>query len=148
VLFLTLLIVVLANWPSHPRGAAGAASAADPMEGPPPVFATPANEQGGLRVNARPWAHVLVDGKRRETTPFARPLSLSVGTHRVRLEHPTLGHRDRTVQVVAGKVVTLSVDLSRKAAPPSRRPMGRPPSLPGPARKRAPARPVAPRGGK
>ena len=43
---------------------------------------------GFLRVVADPWAHVIVDGQKVETTPFARGIPLRPGTHYVRLEHP------------------------------------------------------------
>jgi serine/threonine-protein kinase len=142
VLFLTLLIVVLANWPNKKKPApCPAPTAADAMTpGPPvpgPTFSAPASKQGGLRVNAHPWAHVRVDGKLRETTPFARPIPVAAGMRQVVLEHPKLGTRERVVTIKAGRVATLSVDLTASKTAPKR---------PAP-RRSAPKRPAT-RGGK
>jgi serine/threonine-protein kinase len=62
-------------------------------------------------VVAHPWAHVFVDGQQRETTPFARPLKLSPGTHYIRLEHPNAPPEKRTVSLAVGEGVLLEVDM-------------------------------------
>jgi eukaryotic-like serine/threonine-protein kinase len=72
---------------------------------------TPGAEASELRVVAHPWAHVFVDGQQRETTPFARPIRLSPGTHYVRLEHPSAVPERRTVSMAAGEAVLLEVDM-------------------------------------
>jgi serine/threonine-protein kinase len=72
---------------------------------------TPGPEASELRVVAHPWAHVFVDGQQRETTPFARPIRLSPGTHYVRLEHPSAVAERRTVSMAAGEQVLLEVDM-------------------------------------
>jgi serine/threonine-protein kinase len=72
---------------------------------------TPGAEAGELRVVAHPWAHVFVDGQERETTPFARPIRLSPGTHYVRLEHPAAPPERRTVSLTPGEAVMLEVDM-------------------------------------
>jgi hypothetical protein len=74
-------------------------------------LSTPGAEAAELRVVAHPWAHVFVDGQQRETTPFARPIRLSPGTHYVRLEHPNAVAERRTVSVAAGEAVLLEVDM-------------------------------------
>jgi len=157
VLFVTLLVVVLGNWPSQREREA-------PAPPPPVVVSTPsgpvgpgvppAASQGALRVQAHPWAHVEIDGQRRETTPFARPIRLAPGSYEVVLVHPALGRRERTVTVTAGEVASVDVDLTE--SPP--RPARSRPSRPGPMTRRArraaprPARPrpdrPAPRGGR
>jgi len=71
----------------------------------------PGVEAAELRVVAHPWAHVFVDGQQRETTPFARPIRLSPGTHYVRLEHPNAVAERRTISVSAGEAVLLEVDM-------------------------------------
>jgi serine/threonine-protein kinase len=71
----------------------------------------PGAEAAELRVVAHPWAHVYVDGQQRETTPFARPIRLSPGTHYVRLEHPNAPMERRTLAVAAGEAVLLEVDM-------------------------------------
>lgn len=67
------------------------------------------SDRGGLRVLARPWAHVAVDGVALETTPFARPIPLSPGRHWVRLTHPDAPAAEREVRVTRGEVTTLEV---------------------------------------
>ncbi len=74
-------------------------------------LSTPGAEAAELRVVAHPWARVFVDGQQRETTPFARPIRLSPGTHYIRLEHPNAVAERRTVSVAAGEAVLLEVDM-------------------------------------
>ncbi|RYZ09144.1 MAG: serine/threonine protein kinase [Myxococcales bacterium] len=74
-------------------------------------LSTPGVEAAELRVVAHPWAHVFVDGQQRETTPFARPLKLSPGTHYIRLEHPNAPPERRTVSMAVGEGVLLEVDM-------------------------------------
>src|SRR6478609_2219919 len=74
-------------------------------------LSTPGAEAAELRVVAHPWAHVFVDGQQRETTPFARPIKLSPGTHYIRLEHPSAVAERRTVVMAAGEAVLLEVDM-------------------------------------
>lgn len=64
-----------------------------------------------LRVVASPWAHVLVDGEHRETTPFAQPIQLEPGRHVVRLEHPHAPAEERVVEGAAGQAVLLNVQM-------------------------------------
>jgi serine/threonine-protein kinase len=81
-------------------------------------LATPGAEAAELRVVAHPWARVFVDGQLRETTPFARPIRLSPGTHYVRLEHPNAVDERRTLSLAAGEAVLLEIDM-KVVAPPS-----------------------------
>jgi eukaryotic-like serine/threonine-protein kinase len=78
-------------------------------------LSAPAAAAGELRVVAHPWAHVFVDGQQRETTPFARPIRLSPGTHYVRLEHPNAPAERRTLSVSAGEAVLIEVDMKVSA---------------------------------
>lgn len=64
-----------------------------------------------LRVVASPWAHVVVDGTHRETTPFATPISLTPGKHVVRLEHPHAAPEERVVEGRAGQTVLLDIQM-------------------------------------
>ena len=66
---------------------------------------------GFLRLVAEPWAHVIVDGQHVDTTPFAQPVSLSPGTHYIRLEHPAAPTERRTVALRPGENVLLDVTL-------------------------------------
>jgi serine/threonine-protein kinase len=78
-----------------------------------PLQLAPA-QAGFLRVVARPWAEVIVDGQRIDVTPFARPIPLSEGTHYVTLKHPTAGDERRVVKVTAGETIMLDITMSVK----------------------------------
>lgn len=88
-------------------------------------LSTPGAEAAELRVVAHPWAYVFVDGQQRETTPFARPLRLSPGTHYIRLEHPNAPPERRTVSMTVGEGVLLEVDM-KVVAPKGSAPTGAP----------------------
>ncbi len=87
------------------RRAEGQASAADARGR---LELAPTNP-GYLRVVAQPWAHVIVDGQKIDTTPFARPIPLAPGTHYVRLEHPLAPAERRTLSVTGGETIVLDV---------------------------------------
>jgi hypothetical protein len=70
-------------------------------------------------VVARPWAHVIIDGQQVDTTPFARSIPLSAGTHYVRLEHPQAVTERRTVRLAPGETMLLDVSLKLAAPAPS-----------------------------
>lgn len=74
-----------------------------------PVLAP--NEALAVRAVATPWAHVWVDGKHMETTPFSEPLLLTPGTHVVRFEHPNAPAEERKISGVAGQSLFLDVAL-------------------------------------
>jgi len=73
-------------------------------------------ERGYLRVLANPWANVVIDGQQVETTPFAQPIPLAVGTHHVRLEHPSAPPERRAIRVSSGETVTLDVTMAIPAS--------------------------------
>jgi eukaryotic-like serine/threonine-protein kinase len=70
--------------------------------------------RGYLRVLARPWAHVWIDGRLIETTPFAHAIELSPGEYSVRLEHPDV-EKTVTVTIERDETEWLEVEL---VAPP------------------------------
>ena len=78
---------------------------------PAPRAAAAAGGSGVLRINARPWAEVSIDGRPVGNTPLMN-LTLSAGSHRVRLRNPQFAlEKTIKVQIVAGDVVTKVVDL-------------------------------------
>jgi len=100
------------------------------------------SRMGFLRVVARPWADVIVDGQHIDVTPFARPIPLGGGTHYVTLKHPKAIDERRVVKVTPGETVMLDVTMGvkgmgpadagadrRAASEPSDWPDGGPPSL-------------------
>ena len=92
-----------------------------------------APEQAGyLRVVADPWAHVIVDGQKLETTPFAKPIPLSAGTHYVRLEHPRAPEERRTIHLIAGETIVLDVNMKVDRPARANKPGASPSSSAGP----------------
>lgn len=66
---------------------------------------------GLLQVAVRPWAEVSVDGASMGLTPLNR-ITLSAGSHKVRLTHPAFEPLERTVVVRTGETFKLVVDLT------------------------------------
>jgi hypothetical protein len=64
-----------------------------------------------LRVVAQPWADVYVDGERVDTTPFARPIPLSPGTHYIKLTHPQAPEERRDITLSPGETLVLDVNM-------------------------------------
>jgi serine/threonine-protein kinase len=78
---------------------------------PAPLEAVP--RPAWLHVVATPWAEVWIDGFHVDTTPLARAIPLSAGTHVVQLKHPEALSETRTIHVSPGEearfVVTMQV---------------------------------------
>ncbi|WP_438027520.1 serine/threonine protein kinase [Sorangium sp. So ce233] len=68
-------------------------------------------ERGYLKVLARPWAEVVIDGELIDVTPVARPIPLQAGRHFVTFRHPNAPEEKRTISVSAGQTVTLDVSM-------------------------------------
>ena len=66
------------------------------------------SSRGYVRVNALPWARISVDNALVGTTPLAKPLELSEGTHVIRFENDWYNSVDKSIDVTPG-----SVDASR-----------------------------------
>ena len=97
-------------------GPAVPAEAAEP--GAPRLAAAPVPAeapQGFVRVVVDPWARVLVDGRYHDTTPFAAPMPLSPGAHRVSLRNPYCEPVDRMIEVKGGETQDLVVGLIPRA---------------------------------
>ncbi len=77
---------------------------------------------GFLRVLARPWARVYIDGVLVETTPFARPIPLGAGLHDVVLKHPAGPDVKRHVRIGEGETSVLEVEMPVPPPPPPPRP--------------------------
>lgn len=84
------------------------------------VVGEEASEYGRLRVVAKPWAEVWIDGQLVETTPFATPLRLVPGAHTLTLKHPLAAADEREIVAVAGEelVVKKSFDVPKPAPKP------------------------------
>jgi serine/threonine-protein kinase len=71
---------------------------------------------GTLKLRVVPWADVSLDGRALGTTPL-KPLPLAPGAYTVRLQHPSYRPLQRKVNVRAGEVFVLDVDLAQEAFP-------------------------------
>lgn len=70
-------------------------------------------QTGTLTVVARPWGSIYVDGRlRAEDTDVSVEVTLPVGTHQVRVEHPTLGVQERTVEIKPDRTTSEVFDLN------------------------------------
>jgi serine/threonine-protein kinase len=74
-----------------------------------PLGATPKTQtvikeqgRGYVRVNALPWARIVVDGKPLGTTPRAEPIELPEGPHVLRFEHDWYAPVTRTITIAPG----------------------------------------------
>lgn len=68
-------------------------------------------ERGYLRVLARPWAEVVLDGDVVDVTPIGRPIPVAPGRHHVTFRHPNAPDEKREVIVAPGQTVMLDVTL-------------------------------------
>jgi hypothetical protein len=71
---------------------------------------------GELRVNAKPWAEVWIDGERVGETPMAN-LKLPIGDHQVTFRHPELGERTVTATIKVGDATRVTADLQAEKRP-------------------------------
>ncbi len=67
-----------------------------------------------VRLLARPWADVYVDGNLFDTTPIGRPLLLSPGRHELVFRHPRAPEAKRTLDLTPGQVLTVEVEMDVK----------------------------------
>ncbi len=79
---------------------------------PQPVMSRSASgPMGSVRVLARPWAEVVIDGKLVDTTPIGAPLALPAGPHEIVLRHPAAPEERRRIEIREGSTVLVDVDL-------------------------------------
>jgi serine/threonine-protein kinase len=69
------------------------------------------SDRGFLRVLARPWAEVFVDGRMVDVTPMAKPIVIPVGRHYVTFKHPNAPDEQREIVVTAGQSVLVDVTM-------------------------------------
>ena len=100
--------------------APAARPAPPPVPAPAPALApAPAPADGTVAVSVTPWGTIEIDGAvRRRDTDVAFEESLAPGPHRIRVEHPTLGVREKTIRVRSGQTVRLSFDLNSPDSSP------------------------------
>jgi hypothetical protein len=64
-----------------------------------------------LKVNAYPWAEVILDGKHMGYTPSARPFMIPVGNHTLVLKNTYMGTRTLHLDLKEGDSPAVSVDF-------------------------------------
>lgn len=70
-------------------------------------------QTGTLTVVVRPWGSIFVGGTlRAKDTDVSVEVTLPVGTHQVRVEHPTLGSQERTVEIRPERTTSEVFDLN------------------------------------
>jgi serine/threonine protein kinase len=80
-----------------------------PQTRPVPVVRKEA--PGTLRVIAKPWAYIFIDGIKVGQTPSYREATLSPGKHTLRFENPDFATVTRSVEIQGGEETKLKVDL-------------------------------------
>lgn len=76
-----------------------------------PAPGTARRDAGLLRVVARPWAEVYVDGELADTTPVGKPIAVTPGRHFVTFRHPNAPDEQRSIKIAAGQSVFLDVTM-------------------------------------
>jgi serine/threonine protein kinase len=66
---------------------------------------------GYLKLDARPWANVFIDGKFTDTTPLKHTIVLNAGEHLVELRHPEYPSYRQIVWIEPGDTVTIRKNL-------------------------------------
>lgn len=86
-----------------PPSAPTAAQSSDPSAPPPPVVAA----LGTVTLDIKPWGNIVVDGISKGASPPMKRLPLAPGTHTIEIQNPAGPTVSRTVEVVAGKSVSV-----------------------------------------
>ena len=68
--------------------------------------------QADIRV--QPWALVTIDGQFIDTTPMKRPVALTLGPHKIALNHPELGTRIENVHTDSARLYRFTFNLTQK----------------------------------
>jgi serine/threonine protein kinase len=76
-----------------------------------PVVSEPVAGTSYMKVAVTPWAKIYIDNKYIETTPIAQSLTLTSGSHRIKLENPNYKVWEKTMPFPAGQTVTVDVKL-------------------------------------
>jgi hypothetical protein len=64
-----------------------------------------------FKINVDPWAKIYIDGKYVETTPIAKALQVTSGTHSVRLQNPSFQTWEKKISFKPGETVSLDIKL-------------------------------------
>ena len=70
-----------------------------------------AAKPGYIRVLARPWAEVLLDGELVDVTPIGRPIPVSPGRHYLTFRHPQAVDEKRDLKIASGQTIVVDVTM-------------------------------------
>lgn len=74
-------------------------------------------ERGRLAVLVHPWGSIYINGQlRRQETDVQYQAELPAGVHEVRVEHPVLGHLTRQVEIEAGVLRQVVIDMNQQGS--------------------------------
>lgn len=89
---------------SGPSAGGGLRAATKPLTG----------KEGFVKIVVDPWARVFVDGDFYDLTPFADPIALPPGQHRLAFRNPYFKPEDQTIEVVSGATSLVKISLLPK----------------------------------
>lgn len=67
--------------------------------------------EGKLMVICYPWAEIYIDNQKFETTPLKNPITLSSGSHQIKLTHPNFPPIEKKVEIKANEEIILDINL-------------------------------------
>ncbi len=73
--------------------------------------AAPVSTKGFLKITVTPWAKLYIDGNYVDTTPIAKPIPLSEGTHKIKLENPSRKIFEEEIEIKRGETLEKNVKL-------------------------------------
>jgi hypothetical protein len=76
-----------------------------------PVGKTGFMENGEIFIICSPWAEVMINGEKKETTPLLKPISLPPGEYELALENPNFQTYRRQIVIQSGKLDSVVINL-------------------------------------
>ncbi len=67
--------------------------------------------EGYLKISVNPWADVYIDGEFIATTPIAREITLSPGSHKLKLVNPSFEIYEETITIISDEVLKKHIIL-------------------------------------
>lgn len=68
-------------------------------------------DPGYIRVLARPWAEIYVDGEYVDVTPIGKPIAVAPGRRHLTFKHPNAPEEKRTITVLKAQTVVVDVSM-------------------------------------
>jgi predicted Ser/Thr protein kinase len=74
-------------------------------------------DEGFLKIVTHPWAKVYVDGRYVADTPIAKPITLPIGSHELKLTNDAYAPYVETIEIPPGTLVSRNVTLKKNGEP-------------------------------